>query len=204
MYGMVNQAVRDLATTLGGDPLWQQIRERAGVDVEVFVAMEPYDDAVTYRLVEAASAILGMSPDEVLEAFGVHWVAYTGQVGYGPLFTAMGATLPEFLRNLDAMHTRIALSMAALQPPSFTSEELADGRLRVRYWSQRDGLSPMVRGLLKGLGPLFGLDVEVEDAPDRREGGEQAVFLVSYRPAAKATAGAEAGPAAAGRVGAHP
>lgn len=190
MYGMVNQAVQDLATSLGGDSLWQQIRDRAGLDVEVFVAMEPYDDALTYRLVQAASEVLGLSADEVLEAFGVHWVTYTGQVGYGPLFTAMGTTLPEFLRNLDAMHTRIALSMPALQPPSFTCEELADGRLVVRYWSQRAGLSPMVRGLLKGLGPVFALEVGVEDAPERREGSEQAAFLVSYRPAA-----AEAGQA---------
>lgn len=183
MYGMVNQAVADLADRLGGPELWAEIVDRAGMDRPVFVAMEAYDDDVTYRLVAAASEVLGLSPAEVLEAFGEHWILYTGEQGYGPMLTAMGSTLPQFLGNLDSMHSRIALSMPALRPPSFSCEEVAEGRIRVRYWSERTGLAPMVTGLLKGLGTKFDLDVTVTTEP-RPDGADHDSFLVTYQPTA--------------------
>lgn len=182
MYGLVNSAVEDLVSSLVGPDGWQRVKAAAEVTDEAFVSMEPYDDDVTYRLVAAASAELGLSQEQVLEAFGRHWVLYTGRVGYGPLFAAMGSTMPQFLRNLDAMHARIATSMPALQPPSFGCEELPDGRLLVRYWSERPGLAPMVVGLLGGLGTVFGLDVAVVTTP-RGAGADHDTFLVTTVPA---------------------
>jgi hypothetical protein len=183
MYGLVNKAVEDLAVQLGGSVLWSAIVEKAGLEKPVFVAMEPYDDAVTFRLVEAASGILGLSQREVLEAFGAHWILYTGREGYGPMLSAMGATLPQFLGNLDAMHSRIALSMPALRPPSFECQEIDGHTLVVRYWSERRGLAPMVTGLLTGLGARFDLDVTVTATSPRPVGVDYDTFLVSYQPA---------------------
>lgn len=181
MYGLVNKAVEDLAVQLGGHDLWAAIVERTGLDMPVFVAMEPYDDSVTYRLVEAASEILGLSQADVLEAFGEHWILYTGRKGYGPLLSAMGTTLPQFLGNLDAMHSRVTLSMPDLRPPSFACEELDDQTLLVRYWSERTGLAPMVTGLLKGLGKRFGVEVVVTPTP-RADGVDHHSFRVTYAP----------------------
>lgn len=180
MYGLVNQAVEDLAVELGGQALWQRIKQHAGVTAAAFVAMAPYDDALTYRLVDAASAVLGMPPEAVLTAFGEHWVVYTGRQGYGPLFAVMGSTLPEFLRNLDAMHGRIAVQMPTLQPPSFRCEELDRERLLLHYTSTRSGLVPMVRGLLTGLGTLFDVPVTVTDWPQGEQDGSGHVFLVTH------------------------
>jgi hypothetical protein len=190
MYGLVNQAVEDLAVQLGGPELWSRIVERAGHDVPVFVAMEPYDDAITYGLVEAASEVLGVSASQVLEAFGEHWIRYTGNHGYGPLLSAMGTTLPQFLRNLDMMHSRIALNMPALRPPSFACEELEEGRLLVSYWSDRPGLAPMVTGLLRGLGSRFDLRVTVTLTDPRPQGTDHDTFLVTYERSVASTADA--------------
>jgi hypothetical protein len=183
MYGLVNKAVEDLAVQLGGSGLWSAIVEHAGIDKPVFVAMEPYDDAITFRLVESASHLLGLSQDEVLEAFGAHWILYTGREGYGPMLSAMGASLPQFLGNLDAMHSRVALSMPSLRPPSFACEELDEQSLVVRYWSERRGLAPMVTGLLRGLGARFDLDVTVTPTTPRPDGVDHDTFLVRYQPA---------------------
>ena len=182
MYGLVNQAFEDLAVRLGGRELWLRIVERADHDVPVFVAMETYDDAITYSLVEAASEVLGLSPDQVLEAFGEHWIRYTGNNGYGPLLSAMGTTLPQFLGNLDMMHSRIALNMAALRPPSFACEELEEGRLLVRYWSDRPGLAPFVTGILRGLGSLLDLHVTVTLTDPRPQGADHDTFMVTFEP----------------------
>ena len=196
MYGLVNKAVEDLAVQLGGSALWAAIVERAGLERPVFVAMEPYDDDITFRLVEAASGILGLSKDEVLEAFGEHWILYTGREGYGPMLSAMGATLPQFLGNLDGMHSRMAVSMPALRPPSFECEVIDGQSLLVRYWSERVGLAPMVTGLLKGLGARFDLEVVVTRTTPRPPGADHDTFLVTYQPASagrKISSGANRG-----------
>ena len=186
MYGLVNKAVQDLAVAAGGGQAWEAIRARAGVTAPSFVAMESYDDDLTYRLVTAASEHFGWAPEQVLEAFGEHWITYTAKEGYGPLLTAMGDTLPEFLGNLDAMHSRIRLTMPALQPPSFVCEEVDDEHLRLHYYSDRPGLAPMVVGLLRGLGRVLEVEVEVAHAQDDADGDGHDVFDVRYAPLARA------------------
>jgi hypothetical protein len=150
-----------MAREAGGEALWDRLRKAAGVHEEHFLAMRPYPDDVTFRLVDAAAAELGLPVEEVLRRFGQHWIAFTGQQGYGPLLSMGGRDLPQFLANLDSMHSRIALSMPELRPPSFTVTELAPDLLRVVYRSHRCGLGPMVQGLLEGLGELFATPVVV-------------------------------------------
>jgi hypothetical protein len=183
MHGLVNQGVHDLAIQLGGEQLWREIRAAAGIDEETFIGMESYPDDVTWRLVEAASRVLGISTAEVLQAFGRHWILYTARRGYGPIFDTMGRTLTEFLGNLDAMHARLSLSMPDLRPPSFVCEERNDGQIRLEYRSDRPGLAPMVIGLLNGLGELFELELTVTQTVDRIDGGDHDEFLIDHAPA---------------------
>ena len=182
MYGLVNRAIHDLAVQLGGEDAWADIKTRAGVHVEAFVGMDVYGDDVTYRLVDAASAVLGVPADEVLRAFGRHWILYTGRRSYGSVYETMGRTLPQFLQNLDAMHARLVLTMPDLRSPSFTCEDEGDGRLRVHYRSDRVGLAPMVVGMLEGLGEYFQLQVGVTHVVDRADGHDHDEFVVTSVP----------------------
>ncbi len=60
----------------------------------------------------------------------------------------------------DAMHARVGLTFEELRPPSFRVRR-EDGRLFVHYHSTRQGLGPMVVGLLEGLILRFGGTAEV-------------------------------------------
>src|SRR5690348_9771622 len=182
MYGLVNQGVQDLAVQLGGEQLWAAIKRRAGVEVETFVGMDVYPDEITERLVLAASETLGIPPEEVLRAFGKHWILYTGRKGYGAVFETMGRTLPEFLGNLDAMHARLSLSMPHLEPPSFVCEQTGPGRVRLEYYSHRRGLAPMVVGLIEGLGEMFGLEVDTKQTLSTNDGADHDEFIIDTRP----------------------
>jgi len=184
MYGLVNQAVADLALKLGGDELWDRVRLGAGLQGASFVAMDPYDDEVTGRLVASASEALDLPAEEVLRAFGRHWILFTAQEGYGALLGAMGRTLPELLANLDAMHARIAFTMPQLRPPSFRCEEMSATRFLLRYRTHRDGLVPMVEGLLDGLGEIFHDPVTVvEVQPTPGAAGTDVTLVVDHCPA---------------------
>ena len=180
MYGLINQGLHDLAVQTGGENLWCEIKLSAGVGHEAFVGMETYPDDVTFRLVEATSAAMGISPAEVLRAFGKHWILYTARRGYGAIFATMGRSLPAFLANLDMMHARLSLSMPEMRPPSFVCEQQGEDQIRLEYWSERAGLAPMVVGLLEGLGEMYGVTVSVDHSVDRARGADHDEFVVSY------------------------
>lgn len=191
MHGLVNQAIRELAVKVGGESTWLDIRTRAGVDHEVFVNMESYPDALTYRLVDAASLVLGITPAEMLHSFGRHWILYTARQGYGAIFQIMGRTLPDFLANLDAMHARLSLSMPELRPPSFVCEQLSETRIRLEYWTHRGGLADMVLGLLDGLAEMYNVSIVVERSVCRERGNDHDEFVITYHPIPESAACAE-------------
>lgn len=169
MYGLVNRGVQDLVVELGGEDAWAAVQEAAGVEVVEFLATQTYDDEVTGRLVSAAAEHFGLTPAEVLRAFGRHWILYTGRQGYGALMDAFGSSMLDFLGHLDGMHEHVTLTMPELRPPRFSHEVLSDGTIMLRYHSDRDGLEEMVVGLLAGLGEKFGSPVEasiVRTEPD--------------------------------------
>lgn len=181
MYGLVNQAVEDLITERFGRDVWQAVRTRAGVSDAAFVRMTPYPDDVTYRLVGAASDHLGIPADQLLEAFGEYWTLYTGREGYGELFVRGGRTFREFMLNLHALHSHVGAVFPDLRPPSFWCTEVHDDRLRLHYQSTREGLAPMVIGLVRGLGRMFATQVEIHRL-DRSPGDDHDQFDVHYRP----------------------
>ena len=179
MYGMVNRAVRDMVLARFGSEAWETIRTKATAPAD-FEKMQAYDDQVTYRLVGAASEFLRIPPADVMRTFGVYWVIETAATGYGPLLALWGNTLEQFLGNLDALHSRVAETFTALQPPSFRVVTHAPGDLEVHYTSHREGLAPFVMGLLEGVGQRFQTAVEIEHVASKAAGEDHDVFRVRY------------------------
>ena len=178
MYGLINKAVRELLVVEFGSAAWESVRDRAGVEEDDFVSMQQYDDAVTYSLVSAASEELGLPAETILETFGSYWVKYVGQENYGHMMDAAGQTLPEFLMNLDQMHSRVMLTFPELKPPSFRVTDQTSDRLRLHYYSSRMGLAPLVVGLLNGLAEKFKTPIEVTHGREGSGVDEHDVFDV--------------------------
>ena len=183
MYGMVNKAVEDMVVMHHGEPVWEQIKAKAGVDVEVFMSNESYSDDITYNLVGAASEVLKVPPDQILIGFGEHWVLHTAQEGYGGLMKAAGKSLPEFLKNLPNFHARVAMIFPRLQPPRFECTDITDRSLKLHYISHRQGLAPFVVGLMHGLGKMFKTPVTVRQTQIKDQGANHDVFEVTWTPA---------------------
>lgn len=178
MYGLVNRGLEELICHKHGTAAWERIKEEAEVDLEVFIRMDAYPDEVTYRLVGAASRILDIPVDKLLHDFGVHWTLYTGQEGYGSLLDGAGASLHEVLANLDDLHVRVGLMYPQLRPPSFRCTDVTPNSLVLHYYSQREGLAPMVVGLVEGLGHHFGKSLRITPQTQRASGEDHDSFLV--------------------------
>jgi hypothetical protein len=63
MYGMINKAVEDMVCMQFGESVWEDIKSRAGVDIDVFMSNEAYPDEMTFQLVGAASKVLKMTAE---------------------------------------------------------------------------------------------------------------------------------------------
>jgi len=181
MYGLVNQAVREMVVTNYGEAKWEEIREKAGTD-DVFIAMDQYPDDVTVGLVGSACAVLGAQPAQVLEGFGEFWVDFTGRT-YGELFEMSGDSFVGFIKNLNDLHTRVEQMMPDLAPPSFIVTDETDGEFKLQYHSKRAGLHPMILGLVRGLGKRFKTSVEIKHLRGKDDGLAYEEFLVKHKPA---------------------
>ncbi len=182
MYGLVNRGVRDLIISSCGESEWHKVREHAGVDQENFASMETYPDEVTYKLVGSASELLDTPAEDLLKAFGKHWILFTAQKGYGDLIDTWGDNLPEFLQNLDDLHAQLRMSMPHLNPPSFEIPEVTGFSMVLHYISDRPALAPMVIGLLEGLGERFQVTVEAELVSPKSETQPYDEFSVNWSP----------------------
>ena len=180
MYGLVNKAVQDLVCSRFGEETWQAIKQKAKVDDAMFVSMEAYPDQVTYSLVGAASEVLKLTPDEILKAFGEHWILYTAREGYGDVLRMGGSSFLSFVQNLDNLHARVGLSFPELRPPEFRCSDIEPGSVRLHYYSTREGLGAMVIGLLEGLGKMFNTELTIEHAAQRSEGADHDEFLIRW------------------------
>jgi hypothetical protein len=162
MYGLINKAIENWVTLRVGVDGWRRIQERSKIGLIRFVAFQSYPDELTYALVAATAEELNEPASQVLESVGEYWALFTVQQGYGNMLDLAGSSFFETLTQLDAMHARLALTMPELRPPSFECEQAENGRLTLRYYSEREGLTPMVVGLLRGLASRFHQTISIQ------------------------------------------
>jgi len=180
MYGMVNKAIEEMLVMHHGEDLWEKVKAKAGVAVEVFISNEAYPDELTYALVAAASEILNESPEKILHAFGEHWITHTAQAGYGGLMRAAGRSIDEFLSNLPNFHARVSMIYPKLKPPHFECTDITPNSLSLHYYSERAGLQSFVIGLMSGLGQMFKTPVKVKQLQFKNQGCSHDVFSVTW------------------------
>lgn len=178
MYGIVNQAIQGLVTENFGTQAWEKIKEKSEVSEETFLSNQIYDDSVTYKLATAASEVLQMSLSQILISFGEYWVLKTGNEKYGSLMKAGGNSLREFLLNLPNFHSRVMLLYPKITPPEFKITDETENSLHLHYFSVREGLTDFMYGLIKGLGKLYQVPVEIELVGERKDGHD--VFFVKW------------------------
>jgi len=165
MYGMVNKAVRGFVLKNFDEATWIRIHTTAGVDND-FIAMQSYDDDVTYQLVGAANKELGIAVPEILHGFGEFWVSDVATASYADLMRKTGVGFIDFVKNLDHLHERIKVTFPDYRPPSFRVKQLDAKQIQVDYYSHREGLLPFVEGLFHGLAKHYGETITIEQVAD--------------------------------------
>ncbi|MEO0991503.1 MAG: heme NO-binding domain-containing protein [Pseudomonadota bacterium] len=178
MYGLVNHGIQTFVTDNHGPVVWRSICAAARTSTNDYEPMLVYEDDETYRLVAVISERLGLDTAKVLEVFGDFWVDYSQHTSVGKLIAFGGRTLPERLEGLDDLHEHVARSMPHLKPPSFEFETGADNVHILHYFSEREGLQPMVIGLLHGIARDTGESIRVRHIAKKEEGADHDSFEI--------------------------
>jgi Haem-NO-binding len=181
MYGMVNKAIQDLVCEKFGEDKWNEIKKMSDFHDDFFIGLQSYPDALTYTLVKNASIVLGADASVVMETFGEYWVLYTVNEGYGELMSLAGDNLADFLDNLDMLHNRVSNLMPGLAAPQFSTRNKTEKSVELEYRSHRQGLTPMVVGLLRGLGKRFELDCTISHIQKKDEHHDCDVFKMEWQ-----------------------
>lgn len=180
MYGLINAALRELIIARHGSAAWDEIAVVAAPDIADFDKMAPYPDELSFRILETARRVTGVEVDAFVDQLGEFWVEYTDAQGYGTLFDIAGDSLPDFLLSLNTLHARVGRSFSGLRPPSFRFDHVEKRDLRMYYLSERQGLCPMIFGLMRGLSQRFRTEVTVAEEACVRRGSEHCQFLITF------------------------
>lgn len=165
MYGLINQAVKDLVVSTAGTAVWEAVCDEAKVAPTDFGHLSPYPDTLTYALVKSAASRLHETTEVFLKNLGKHWVLFTATHGYGEIMNLLGRDLVTCLSNLNHMHAHLGASLPELQPPRFVVEEGDSGGTLLHYYSHRPGMTPLVVGILEGLSEKYEQPIAVAVYP---------------------------------------
>jgi len=181
MYGLINKALKTMIMEGHGQDVWKDIIKKSGVGEDSFISMERYDDSITYALVGATSEVLQASAEDCLELFGHYWATVTAPTAYGMLMDSTGEDLIGFLENVNSLHDRITSTFVGYIPPHFIVDT-DNNQVCLRYESKREGLTPFVVGVVKGLAERFGQEVSFGDVERCDvESGETSLIYFTVR-----------------------
>ncbi|KAG1708478.1 Guanylate cyclase soluble subunit beta-1 [Nymphon striatum] len=108
--------------------------------------------------------------ETALEVFGGHFLVYCQHNGYDRILRVLGGNMFDMLSNLDNLHDHLDSQYPGIQAPSFKCS-VVDGSLVLHYYSERKGLEPIVRGLIKAIGKsFFNTELKVQTIPDTSDG----------------------------------
>ncbi|GMT21494.1 hypothetical protein PFISCL1PPCAC_12791, partial [Pristionchus fissidentatus] len=164
-FGFVHESIRQLMLRKYGEVLWSSVVTRSGFEAgKENIVNHYYKDSDTYLLVDSVSVITKMTREQVWEMYGGFLIEYTMEMGWDELVRSMSPNLKGFLDNLDSLHYFIdhVVYKANLRGPSFRCEENQDGTITLHYFTGRQGLYPIVRGVIREVARrVFDIDVSL-------------------------------------------
>uniref|UniRef100_A0A8W4FH93 guanylate cyclase n=2 Tax=Sus scrofa TaxID=9823 RepID=A0A8W4FH93_PIG len=183
MYGFINTCLQSLVIEKFGEETWEKLKARVDVQ-DAFMTYTVYDDVITIKLIQEACSVLGVSMEAILKLFGEYFFKFCKMSGYDRMLRTLGGNLTEFIENLDALHSYLALSYQEMNAPSFRVERAADEKMLLHYYSDRSGLCHIVPGIIEAVAKdFFDVDVtleilDVHQEEERTAKKEHVVFLI--------------------------
>lgn len=187
MKGVIFNSVAEAVTELGGEELWDDLLDKAGLSGS-YTSLGSYDDAELISLVVVAAEALGKTVDETTEFIGEQVFPHlSGR--HESLIEEYDSAVPLLCALNDVIHPEVLKLYPDASVPDFTTLEREDNRLKLLYRSQRQ-LPALAAGLIRGAANLYDENVDIDITPADEDGAYvfDLLFTANKPSAAAATA----------------
>ena len=169
MHGLVNRAIQCFLRDTVGAEAWRDIAADAGAPAEGFESMLRYDDTLTLRVIDAATARLDRPRDSLLEDLGTYLVSHPNREGLRRLLRFGGVSFVDFLHSLDDLPDRSRLAVPDLDIPPLEVEETGEGTFTLTIHTRWTEYAAVMIGVLRAMADDYGalaLPDHARPAPD--------------------------------------
>jgi hypothetical protein len=178
MKGVVFNLLEEAVTRAFGEDAWDDLLDHAGLE-GAYTSLGNYPDAELMKLVAAASAKLGKSPDEVLLWFGEN--AMPLLFAKYPVFFVHHASSRSFLMTVnDVIHKEVKKVYPGADAPSFGLEPRGEDELVLTYASSRR-LCALAEGFIRGAAVHFGEEAALRQSECMSRGDDRCVIHACFR-----------------------
>ncbi|MDX1420723.1 MAG: heme NO-binding domain-containing protein [Rubricoccaceae bacterium] len=179
MKGIIFNVVEEIVHRAHGEAAWDELLLDAGVG-GAYTSLGSYPDADLYRIVEAASARLGMPPADVLRWIGREGISRFHD-RYPELFEAHPDTRSFVLSLNGIIHPEVRKLYPGADVPDFAFDASTPGVLHMTYDSPRR-LCAFAEGLIEGAALHYGEAVEFRQPACMHRGDPACVFVLQFQP----------------------
>mmetsp|Transcript_34199 Transcript_34199/g.85852 ORF Transcript_34199/g.85852 Transcript_34199/m.85852 type:complete len:761 (-) Transcript_34199:207-2489(-) len=191
MYGLIFDIVRDYVCVNVGMDAWIALANKSEIPIDLNLH-EVFPEAKFENLVKAACEAMKKPRDEILEIAGVHFIVWLKKSEYLHILDIGGSNLSDILQNVNSLHAHMKLGyFATMEPPQFFTTRVKEWSLYLHYAPgnpQRQGLGPLVIGIVKGLCEhILHLDpskVKITQDKHRSKGAPFDVWHINWKRAA--------------------
>lgn len=166
MKGVIFNSVAEAVIEFGGEQLWDDLLEKAGL-TGVYTSLGSYDDAELLTLVKVAADALGKTIEETTEFVGE--LVFPHLSGRHRNLIANHTSTVSLLCELnDVIHPEVLKLYPDAAVPDFQTLLVDGNHLQLLYRSDRQ-LPALAAGLIRGAANLYQEDVKIDIEP--REDG---------------------------------
>ncbi|CAD5211700.1 unnamed protein product [Bursaphelenchus okinawaensis] len=165
MFGVIHECIKQLFISLRCEEAYKEVLAQAGFEMgKENMFFHYYEDSDSMAIIDNICLHTKMGREEIWELFGAFFVNWIMDQGWGGLLRTLSPDLKGFVNNLDSLHYFVdhVVYKANLKGPSFRCEVNKDDSITLHYFSERSGLYPIVKGIIREVGKkLYKLDVNI-------------------------------------------
>lgn len=170
MYGLINRAIQCFLRDTYGPAVWVAIAREAGLGVESFEPMLPYEPSSTTALIDAASAMLIRPRDSVFEDLGIYLASHNNIPALRRLLRFGGVTYVDFLHSLEELPGRARMALPELRLPQIEVIDLSSSDFSLVVQAPIPGTADVLVGILRAMADDYGVLCLVEHRGYTRPG----------------------------------
>ncbi len=156
MHGVINRSIQCFIQDTYGAASWGAVAARAELKVPGFEAMLTYDDALTDRVINAGTQVLGRTRETLLEDLGHYLVSHDTLTSLRRLLRFSGVNFSDFVNSLEELPDRGRLALPNLDMPELELTDHGQGQFTLHCTAPLQGVGFILVGLLRAMADDYG------------------------------------------------